>query len=267
MQVDEDAPIKDEPAVDFDYDFYDPTEVVIEEARRAAKSGDTSNFYSTLERMKVVNGTGVDCRDAFTYQTPLHFATIAGETEVVEILIAAGADIEAACMAGDTVLTKAAEHGRRGVVRALIRAGVDLGAPRRDDGATALHMAAMSGYGDICASLIRAGADVEVRTPRGMSPLHFAAIGGSTGTNNAVDVLLELGADIDGADYQGWTAVVHASYVHEPDMIEYLLSKGASLAVRDLNGDTPLHHAMHNGMEAHVRTMLKYGADVFAENR
>lgn len=55
--------------------------------------------------------------------------------------------MEASCMAGDTVLTKAAEHGRRGVVRALIRAGVDLSAPRRDDGATALHMAAMSGHG------------------------------------------------------------------------------------------------------------------------
>lgn len=82
-QVGEHAPIKDVPNVDFDYDFYDPTEVVIEEARRAAKSGDSSGLHALLERMKVVNGTGVNCRDAFTFQTPLHFAAIAGETEVI----------------------------------------------------------------------------------------------------------------------------------------------------------------------------------------
>jgi hypothetical protein len=40
--------------------------------------------------------------------------------------------------------------------------------------------------------LIRAGADVEARTPRGFSPLHFAAMGGYTHENNAVDALLKV---------------------------------------------------------------------------
>ncbi len=92
---------------------------------------------------------------------------------------------------------KAAEGGRRGVLRQLQSHGANLEAPRQTDGATPLHLAAYMGHGDVCAQLVREGADVEARTPKGQSPLHFAAMAGDVDELNAVDFLVRHGADLD----------------------------------------------------------------------
>jgi ankyrin repeat protein len=77
----------------------------------------------------------------------------------------------------------------------------------------------------------------------------------------------QLGADIDGKDYDGMTPLMHASYTNELNMMEKLLDSGADVHVHDAHGDTALHHAMHNGVEEQVRLMLKFGANVFATNK
>ena len=103
---------------------------------------------------------------------------------------------------------KAAEAGRRGVLRVLLQHGARLDVPRLSDGATPLHLAAYTGQGDVAALLVAEGADLEARTPKGQSPLHFAAISGYTHDTNAVELLLPLGADIDAADHAGWTPLM-----------------------------------------------------------
>jgi ankyrin repeat protein len=244
----------------------DPTEAVIDAARAAARTGDASVLRTALARMEAVNGTGVNCRSPNSLQTPLHFAAVGGETEVAELLVAAGADPDAVCGEGETVLHKAAEAGRRGVVRVLLRAGAAIDPPRENDGATPLHMAALAGHADLCRLLLRAGADVEARTPRGHSPLHFAVMGGHW-RSGVIEELVAHGADVDGQDYVGQSALVRAIYVNEPGALELLLDLGADVEAADAGGDTPLHHAMHVGVEEGVRALLRRGANVFAVNR
>ena len=60
--------------------------------------------------------------------TPLHLATQRGDTETAEVLISAGADVDAPNEEGFTPLHLAAECGHSEVVRLLIEAGADASA-------------------------------------------------------------------------------------------------------------------------------------------
>ncbi len=131
---------------------------------------------------------------------------------------------------------KAAEGGRRGALRLLLSHGANLEAPRQTDGATPLHLAAYTGHGDVCAQLVREGADVESRTPKGQSALHFAAMAGDVGDLNAVDMLVRHGADIDAQDAMGWTPVMHTLMSYQPKMLSKLCDMGADLTLADVAG-------------------------------
>ena len=56
-------------------------------------------------------------------RTPLHIAAVAGQKEVVELLIAKGADVNAKTIAGRTPLYVAAQKGHKDVIELLKKHG------------------------------------------------------------------------------------------------------------------------------------------------
>ncbi|MDP6189635.1 MAG: ankyrin repeat domain-containing protein, partial [Gammaproteobacteria bacterium] len=67
---------------------------------------------------------------------PLHLAAFRGYTEVVELLVAAGADVNAKIQErffGGTPLTRAAYGGHKEIVELLISNGADVNAKNEDD--------------------------------------------------------------------------------------------------------------------------------------
>ncbi len=72
--------------------------------------------------------------------TPLHKAAYEGYREIVELLIAKGADVNAKNKRGMTPLHLAAEYGRNQVVELLIAKGTDVNA-EDEDGETPLNRA------------------------------------------------------------------------------------------------------------------------------
>ena len=250
-----------------EHDFYDPTEEILDAAREALDVEDARVLHKQLVRMMSYNESDVNSRCPLSFQTALHLAAAAGETGVVGLLLEAGADLQLADAEGELALHKAAEAGRRAVVRLLLLHGANIDAPRQSDGATPLHLAAYTGQGDVCRLLVLEGADAEARTPKGQSPLHFAAISGYVHETNAVDMLVQQGADIDAQDAMGWTAIMHAVMSYQPEMLEKLLLLGARVMLQDVAGNTGLHHAMHYGHEDMVVMLLRYGADPRARNR
>ncbi|XDZ66705.1 ankyrin repeat domain-containing protein [Alphaproteobacteria bacterium LSUCC0684] len=118
-------------------------------------------------------GASLEAITEFNGQTPLHSAVGSGKVENIEALILAGANIESRCIKGGTPLHWAAQFGSVRIVQKLIDEGAMLEARDRN-GYTPLHWAAKKGMPAKLRVLIAAGADIKARTIHGMVPADFA---------------------------------------------------------------------------------------------
>jgi uncharacterized protein len=138
-------------------------------------------------------------------------------------------------------------HQERPTVRALNEVSFE--------GATPLALAAEVNNLEAIKVLVEAGADPNIATEKGTTPLILAA-GGATDEQRprpaeeralaiqTARFLVEHGADVNAAGDFGWTAVHVAAYQALDDVVEYLVSKGAKLEVKDELGQTPLSIAL-----------------------
>ena len=108
----------------------------------------------------------VGSRRAATSGDVLHRAAKAGEIEVLNALLAAGADVDGRDGRGWTALMHAANEGQGPVTELLLAGPVDPD-DRAPDGATALFIAVSRGYPEIIALLRNAGADPWLAGPNG----------------------------------------------------------------------------------------------------
>ena len=155
----------------------------------AASRGDATVVRALLER-------GADVQTARPDgMTALHWAAMRSDLELADMLLYAGANLEATTRLGrHTPLHVAGRSGRAPVVRALLEAGADPHA-RTASGATPLHLAAQAGNAEAVAALLDHGADVNARERTwGQTPLMFAAAADRLGP---VNVLMERGADLE----------------------------------------------------------------------
>ena len=235
--------------------------------------------------------------------TPLMLAATNGSAAMIEKLLRANAGPNVARSTGETALLRAARTGKPEVVRLLMAAGaaadVKIGAREQ----TPLMWAAAEGHAPIVRLLLEVGADKEARTtwiskkgrpryasqkeplapradgrsviaalwPRdgnfdtdsfegGMTPLLFAVNGGH---QDAVRVLLEAGAKVDGAMPDGLTSLQLAQIRRHEALALFLLEHGA-----DPNntgpGFAPLHVAAYLSQPAIAKDLIARGADVNA---
>lgn len=113
---------------------------------------------------------------------PLHYAAREGHADIVQLLLAAGADPNAATRAGRaTPLHRAAYTGSAAVVRLLLSGGADPTA-RDSDGQTPLHKAEARGHAEVAALLREAAPglgsalDTRGRTAADLRPATAATV-------------------------------------------------------------------------------------------
>jgi ankyrin repeat protein len=169
----------------------------------AAKDGDVDTVRELLAADPALVGA-VDVHR----KTPLHLAAEHDHPEIAELLIAAGAELEAWTTWGATPLEWAGVLGSRRAGDVLLAHGARLtlasaaglglmdALPRlyRDDGAVsaAFVLACRNGHTDAARFLLDRGADVDARGFFGATGLHWAAHNGHADT---VTFLLDQGAD------------------------------------------------------------------------
>jgi ankyrin repeat protein len=97
---------------------------------------------------------------------------LGGDIEAVKQHLAAGVDVNAKDDDGGTPMYWAAVNGRKEIVELLIAKGADVNAKSKRG--TPLHFAAKGGHREVAKLLIAKGADVNAKTGDGVTPLDWA---------------------------------------------------------------------------------------------
>ena len=119
-----------------------------------------------------------------------------GNIVAVEYHLAAGVDVSAKDESGRTPIYAATVGGDKEVVKLLIAKGADVNAKAGISEKTPLHEAASSGHKEVVELLIANGADVNAKKKFGRTPLHGAA------TKGIAELLIAKGADVDGWSWE-----------------------------------------------------------------
>lgn len=234
------------------------------EAEIAAKSPEP--VHALLTAGADVNARGKGSRWGVTNATALMHCAWRGSLAELQLLIAAGADINAADSVGDTALMRAAQRGNAEMVKALLAAGAD---PNAQDkrGWTALMGACVSRNTPdtaIAQALIDAGTQLELKNEHGFTALSYAA---QSGKLEHVKCLLAAGAELNSRDKQGRN-VLHRALECKvaPAMVRCLLLAGAE--PRQVHPFLPaedylLADAVYHGQPAEIiQQLIEAGANV-----
>jgi ankyrin repeat protein len=199
----------------------------------------------------------VNCADKHGH-TALRFAaspTITHAAEIIQVLLEAGADLDAADSNKWTVLHSATRQNMLEVMSQLLAAGADINAADQW-GQTCLHHAIREQHLDALNVLLKAGA-ANVGDDHQRTPLHYAACHSPDAT--AVQLLLSAGAVVDAVDISGCTPLHDAAAVGREANTQVLLNAGAAPGRADNRGFTPLHHAAWKGSFEVARLLLDTG--------
>lgn len=121
-----------------------------------------------MKIQRLITPDNINCRDtAGRNSTPLHLAAGYNNLEVVEFLLAAGADVNAQDKGGLIPLHNASSYGHVDVAALLIRHGTSVNAVDKW-GYTPLHEAAQKGRTQLCSLLLAHGANSLTRNEEGM---------------------------------------------------------------------------------------------------
>ncbi len=190
--------------------------------------------------------------------TPLGVACMNGRVKIADMLLAAGADIDARDKAGNAPIHVTCRSGSKQLLALLIEKGANL-TVTNNAGLRPINLATLMGHVELVRLLIDHGVDVMTPGSFGETPLHFASFRGYTDT---VKILLENGADPSALDGRHRTPLNIASDCGHAEIVQILLEKGGYISTPDEIGSTPLHSASRNGNLQAVKDLLGNGADI-----
>jgi len=192
----------------------------------------------------------------------LHAAAQRGDLATIARERAAGADLNARDPQGRTPLHVATFARQREAVRALARAGAQLGL-LENDRYDAVTIAAVAGDEATLRELLALGASAALTTSRYDGTALIAAA--HLGHAGVVHQLIAAGAPLDHVNNLHWTALIEAIVLGDGGArhvatLKALLDAGASTALTDREGRTPLALARARGYAEMVALLERAGA-------
>ncbi len=232
----------------------------------AAGLGKTNELSALLN----ANPAAVNARDSFG-RTPLHYATVASETNAAKLLIQSKADVSALTTrqfpqyeadpfpAGWSPLHFAAMFGETEIISLLLQGGAAVDQPDAAGNAP-LHFAAQQGWATAQTLLIAAHASLDATNHAGGTALRAAVESGAAGN---VELLLKAGAHLKvGSDVESLLDV--AADRGSTNAMSVLLRAGSQLEERDAKGRTPFLRAVDSKQWGAMKFLLAKGADINA---
>lgn len=165
-----------------------------------------------------------------SFESPIADAAMRGDKAQVLALLKKGADVNAPQGDGMTALHWAATNNQLDLVDALVKAKANVNAATRNGSYTPLHMASKEGHAAIVRRLLKAGSNAKAVTSTGdVTALHFAAGAGSA---DAVTALLDRGAVVNAREtVWGQTPLMFAAAYNRLDALKVLVERGADLKI------------------------------------
>ncbi|KAJ5213717.1 Mg2+ transporter protein CorA-like/Zinc transport protein ZntB [Penicillium cf. viridicatum] len=162
-----------------------------------------------------------------------------------------------------TPLILASRRGYEEVVSLLLRHNAQIDELNRWEN-TALLAACHAGRDSTISTLLGHGANIESCNKYGTC---------NSGRRDVVEMLLNVGADVNAKPNNHWTPLHAASEnmtdqtdEEHVDLIKYLIAKGAKLnAINDI-GDTPLHVACRTKHPGAIEYLVRNGANIHQKN-
>jgi cytohesin len=233
-----------------------------------AWKGDLAGVQAELDK-----GVDVDeGNDSWPGMTPLHYAADEGHTEVVELLIANGADVNAKNENGWTPLHLAAYWGGKEIVELLIAAGADVNAKDMSNWIgtpldIATHPENPIDTAEIAELLRKHGGKTseELKDLEAVKEsIHAAA---RVGHIEAVKQHLTAGTDVNAkGGVRGETPLHSAAGKGHKEVAELLIANGADVNAKDRGGFMPLDEAIINENTEIVDLLRKHDGKSGAED-
>jgi ankyrin repeat protein len=205
-------------------------------------------------------GAKVDAPDGFGF-TPLYYAVSNGNVGISERLLQAGANPNATAQAGDSLLMIGARGKSIDILQALLEKGAKVNATDESTHQTPLMWAVRSNNATAVKIMLDRGADVNAKTRVGQTPARRppGAGGGSHGTGIVRGGWPERGYQPEGPG--AMTPLLYASRDGRLEIARILLDAKADVNQPDVNKITPLVSAISNHHLDIAELLLGRGAD------
>jgi ankyrin repeat protein len=204
-------------------------------------------------------------------RTALHHASNVGNCDVVKLLIDSGADTSEVDNDGDSAMHIASSHGHFDVVKILAkRIGPGAFDLRNEFGNTPLIRASLVGAIDIVKFGVEFGAQtINTQNNHGMTVLSYFTYHDydEDVDIDAVEFLLDSGANVDVSDSLGYTPVTYAVIGGKVDLLKLLIGSGANACTSCNHGGwEPIHCACVNTVNQVeiLQLLIEAGGDITA---
>lgn len=224
---------------------------------RAAKSGSYDVAQTLLDHQaNDSQAANVNAPD-IERNTPLHSAAREGRVQVVELLLEHGANVEACSRTRETALHLAVKSPE--VVQILLNAQADQNAADIF-GHTPLHMATRGKWHESAEHLFRSGADINIQDDDGKPSIYHAI---NQNDLTMVKAFYENKVDFGDSEDQTRPALKWAVKSSALDVLEFLLASfPESVNKENRNGRTVLHKAAKGGLLEVLTLLLEAKATI-----
>ncbi|XP_068186458.1 E3 ubiquitin-protein ligase MIB2 isoform X1 [Antennarius striatus] len=145
-----------------------------------------------------------------------------------------------------------AAHGSANKVRELVQKYPDK-VDIKNQGKTALQVAAHQGHMEVVKALLQANGSIEVKDEDGDTALHYTAFGNQA---EIARLLLSKGANVNLLNNSMCTALHIAVNKGFTDMVRVLTEHSADVNLQDSYGDTPLHDAIAKDFRSIIEILV-----------
>ena len=218
--------------------------------QHAVRQGDFHQLARLVNSRADIEYVTSDCRD-----TPLILATKLNHVKCLEILLQAGANLEAIGKYGKTALIRSLEKRHMVCTRMLLAAKAQVNMCNTEFNWTPLQIAADNGYADAVKLLLDANANVNFPDNIKCTALMAAAARDRT---ECIHILINANATIDTQNYKGKTALHFAAIGGNPMSVRILCQAKAGTEFIDTSGKTALMWADERGNWACVQILVNH---------